>query len=290
MSNLVEYAESELKQAGLFDGDGDYDGAVGPAVLELVTLFSAQGHSGMSAKLVRELFGKVAGFEPLGPITSDPAEWMEVGSGFWQNRRDSRFFSRDGGSSWYNVDEVSAERRRLASRRTAARLWCERILHELVEKAYPKFPRPQNSPHESYAVLLEEVDELWHEIKDRDAQPADIQAEAVQVAAMAIRLLVDCYGEPQETVLASIAQGGVAEADPYPTALFLARLFHEHYERLASDFHYETRKASAEPWDMVPEPNKSLMVATARAVLEDLRLQQSALRFVGEDLRRGVGR
>lgn len=55
---------------------------------------------------------------------------------------------------------------------------------------FPSF----NTAHEAYAVLLEEVDELWIEVKrspsSRDYQ--QIRLEAVQVAAMAIRLILDC--------------------------------------------------------------------------------------------------
>ncbi len=50
----------------------------------------------------------------------------------------------------------------------------------------------------------------------------------------------------------------------------VARLFHEAYERLATSFGYETRKQSAVPWEDVPEPNKSLMVAVAGEVLAAL--------------------
>lgn len=48
----------------------------------------------------------------------------------------------------------------------------------------------------------------------------------------------------------------------------LARAFHESYERLAPDYGYKTREASAVPWAKVPENNKRLMIATAREVLE----------------------
>lgn len=51
----------------------------------------------------------------------------------------------------------------------------------------------------------------------------------------------------------------------------LAQLFHETYERLAPDFGYDTRKASAVPWEEVPEPNKSLMVAVAGEVITELK-------------------
>ena len=50
-----------------------------------------------------------------------------------------------------------------------------------------------NSAHEGYAVILEELDELWDEVKC-NASSRDIikmQKEAVQVAAMAIRFLTD---------------------------------------------------------------------------------------------------
>lgn len=48
----------------------------------------------------------------------------------------------------------------------------------------------------------------------------------------------------------------------------LARLFHETYERLAPDYGYRTREASAVPWDEVPERNRSLMIATADHVID----------------------
>lgn len=46
----------------------------------------------------------------------------------------------------------------------------------------------------------------------------------------------------------------------------LARLFHETYERLAPQFGYKTREASAVPWEDVPDSNKRLMVAVAGEV------------------------
>lgn len=47
----------------------------------------------------------------------------------------------------------------------------------------------------------------------------------------------------------------------------LARFFHETYEKLAPNYGYTTRKTSAVPWEDVPEPNKSLMIAVATEVL-----------------------
>jgi hypothetical protein len=81
----------------------------------------------------------------------------------------------------------------------------EEVMYELVN-ARSKFPS-FNSYHEGYAVLLEEVDELWDEVKKKQ-KPANylelphemrmkfqndnkIRAEAIQVAAMALRIIVD---------------------------------------------------------------------------------------------------
>jgi NTP pyrophosphatase (non-canonical NTP hydrolase) len=47
-----------------------------------------------------------------------------------------------------------------------------------------------NSRHEGWAVLREEVDELWDAIKDNNDREALIE-EATQVGAMALRFLVD---------------------------------------------------------------------------------------------------
>ena len=45
-----------------------------------------------------------------------------------------------------------------------------------------------------------------------------------------------------------------------------AQRFHEAYERLAPQFGYKTRDASAVPWQEVPEANRKLMVAVCREV------------------------
>ena len=65
------------------------------------------------------------------------------------------------------------------------------IVGEVTEEyldAVSKFG-PFASAHEGYAVILEEVDEMWTEIKRNDIKRA--REEAVQVAAMAIRFLID---------------------------------------------------------------------------------------------------
>lgn len=50
---------------------------------------------------------------------------------------------------------------------------------------------PMRSPHEGWAILREEVDELWDEVKTNGSTEA-MRKEAIQVAAMAVRFVLDC--------------------------------------------------------------------------------------------------
>ena len=53
--------------------------------------------------------------------------------------------------------------------------------------------RPMASAHEGWAVLREEVDELWDEVKKKPSKrnTVDMYNELVQVAAMAQRMAED---------------------------------------------------------------------------------------------------
>lgn len=66
-----------------------------------------------------------------------------------------------------------------------------------LERATALHP-PMHNGHEGYAVILEELDELWDEVKaskPRDPRRAEMRAEAIQVAAMALRFVRDvCDG------------------------------------------------------------------------------------------------
>lgn len=65
------------------------------------------------------------------------------------------------------------------------------IVREEYERAVKMNPRSFSSAHEGWAVLREEVDELWDKVK-RNAIKEDLFWEAKQVAAMALRFMVDC--------------------------------------------------------------------------------------------------
>lgn len=54
---------------------------------------------------------------------------------------------------------------------------------------WPEF----NTAHEGYAVILEEVDELWDEVKKKpkNRDSAKMKAECIQIAAMALRFATE---------------------------------------------------------------------------------------------------
>lgn len=103
-SNLIWHAMNELHAAKLINDAGkstdEYEQAICDSVLELIDVFSKQGHSGFSAPMVIELFTKLAMFEPLVPLTGEDWEWVNIcdertgGVSVWQNKRCSAVFKQ----------------------------------------------------------------------------------------------------------------------------------------------------------------------------------------------------
>lgn len=109
MRNLEIHAERELRRAGMFDKDADYGGMLAPAIMNLIRLFAAEGHSGMSAAMSLQIFTRLASFKALTALTDDPDEWHDIsemrGKPTWQNTRESNCFSEDGGKTYFDIDE-----------------------------------------------------------------------------------------------------------------------------------------------------------------------------------------
>ena len=103
---LVDHAQTELQMMGLFEEKGDfYGGMTGKAVMELMEVFAKQGHSGMSAGIVADLFHKLANYKPLQPITGKDEEWglLDYGDDLkYQNKRESGLFKQADGRVTYN--------------------------------------------------------------------------------------------------------------------------------------------------------------------------------------------
>ncbi len=125
MSNLIKHAKSELEFAGYFNGDG-INKAMAEDILQLIEVFSQQGHSGFSASHALSIFKLLADFKPISPLTGNDDEWTEVVDGVFQNKRYSGLFKQadifDGkaydiygkifrdpdGSTWTNSDSFVA--------------------------------------------------------------------------------------------------------------------------------------------------------------------------------------
>jgi hypothetical protein len=110
---LIEHTKTELEIAKLFTKDGDfYEGATGKAVMELIEVFSKQGHSGMSAPIVADIFHKLVRYEPLQPITGADEEWVEVSNysdtkeEWYQNKRCSGLFKDGKDGKPYYIDAI----------------------------------------------------------------------------------------------------------------------------------------------------------------------------------------
>ncbi|MCX5522178.1 hypothetical protein OG342_04755 [Streptomyces bobili] len=102
-SPLVDHARRELALIG--EDDWLTDG-----LCKVVAAFAAMGHSGFSAEHSAVVLEKLLRYQPLSPLTDDPAEWIDRtremgGEPFWQNCRDSRAMSQDCGKTYTLVDE-----------------------------------------------------------------------------------------------------------------------------------------------------------------------------------------
>jgi hypothetical protein len=110
--NLVAHARTELDAAGYGDGD-QMNQMMASGVVDLIRVFSAQGHSGFSASFCCQLFGQIAAFKPLGPLTGADAEWFDHGDTMgegtrWQNKRCGHVFKSAAGQA-YDIDAVVFE-------------------------------------------------------------------------------------------------------------------------------------------------------------------------------------
>lgn len=102
--SLVEHAQRELNLIKCDEPEKS-------ALLAAVEGFAAGGWSGGSAQWGIEALGRLLRFQPLSPITSNADEWQHVGDDadgqIWQCRRRHTTFSRDGGKTWYDIDDPS---------------------------------------------------------------------------------------------------------------------------------------------------------------------------------------
>lgn len=135
MSNLLNHARNEFRAAGWMDEEGTYSDEMQQAicehVLELLRVFSDEGHSGSTAPYAVNLFKHLAMFEPIVPLTGEDWEWVETARGMFQNKRCSHVFKDEDGRAYDIQGKVFYE-------------WAERPL-DPDEKGYPGMHRFKSS-------------------------------------------------------------------------------------------------------------------------------------------------
>lgn len=101
MSNLINYAKDEMDLIGLReDSDDEMNRAMREHILQMVKVFSDEGHSGFSANYALAILKKVLDFKPLSALTGEDDEWLEVADELYQNKRASNVFKDKDGAYW----------------------------------------------------------------------------------------------------------------------------------------------------------------------------------------------
>lgn len=111
MSNLIEYAKSELELIGYDEKCDGIDLLMKNNILELMEVFSKQGHSGFSGRYCIDVFSSLARFEPLKPVMGTDDEWTNVaelsdGVPMFQNKRHYAVFKDSENGKPYFLDAI----------------------------------------------------------------------------------------------------------------------------------------------------------------------------------------
>ena len=106
-TSLVAHARRELTLLGEVASSPEY----AESIIAAVAGFVSFGHGGGSAAVARDQLAKLLNREALTPLTDDPAEWLDrsetSGYPIWQNLRDPRAMSHDGGKTYWLVEDPS---------------------------------------------------------------------------------------------------------------------------------------------------------------------------------------
>ena len=126
MAGLVEFAEGELNLLLKSCKDSEnlkMQKSINNDILEIIKLFSSQGHSGFSAGYSLNILKRLLDYKPLSAITGDEDEWVQLNYSpdlAYQSKRcpsifrdadgkvynvEAKVFSDDGGHTWYNCKD-----------------------------------------------------------------------------------------------------------------------------------------------------------------------------------------
>lgn len=100
--SLITHAKKEMER--MWPEPDVMQAMVKTNVLELLKVFEKQGHSGSSAPYVLGLFRQLASHKPLGQLTGEDSEWIEVSSDVYQNIRCGAVFKEGKNGQAYWLD------------------------------------------------------------------------------------------------------------------------------------------------------------------------------------------
>ena len=157
-SGFIKFALREFKQGGLnIEDPQEYEDHVAVHVLQLLELFSREGHSDFSAGLTIHWFNKLASFKPLTPLRNpmetglyhDVSDFnMKTGKQTLQSTHVSSVFSEDGGKTWYDIDRKPKGIQKIYCyiyRHVLCNITTGKVrdwLHSFT-RVYVKFPKPK---------------------------------------------------------------------------------------------------------------------------------------------------
>ena len=108
MNNFEKHAREEFRAIGWMDENGNFkdemQGMICENVLQLLNVFSEQGHSGSSAAYALKMFERLVEFKCIVPLTGEDWEWNDTGHDSYQNRRCSSVFKDKSTGECYDID------------------------------------------------------------------------------------------------------------------------------------------------------------------------------------------
>jgi len=137
MSNLIKFAKTEMD---IFNGEhpDEMQIMITKNILELIKVFSEQGHSGSSAPYLLNIFSKLARWEPITIISFEDKWWHEVSNNIYQHARNSATFKEGKDGKPYYIDAYIKCWEHEPSSRWSGSLLLEN--NKMVKKCYIKDP------------------------------------------------------------------------------------------------------------------------------------------------------
>lgn len=106
-SSTVDHVKREMPES-----DDPMQNMMRDHLIRMGQLFSIEGHSGFSASYAVSALEKLLRHEPLGPLTGEPDEWVELGYGDdmkAQNKRCGHVFMRADGTAYDSEGRIFRE-------------------------------------------------------------------------------------------------------------------------------------------------------------------------------------